>query len=178
MRSSARRGPSFLERGPTATSLEIARRAGVSEGTVFKRFKTKAELFRAALELDDEPPSLRDLPARVGSGGVEQNLLEASIATLEHLERAAPLFRLRLSRSNRLASRDALVSEWGSRGLSAYLDGEIGLGRLPRFDVQLVAVAFVGALFAPSLIVGGARLDRTLYARACVAMVRSAIHPA
>lgn len=168
----------FLERGATATSLEIAQRAGVSEGTVFKRFKTKAELFRAALELEEEPPGLRDLPDRIGVGGVEANLLEASIATLEHLERAAPLWRLRLSRSNRLSSKDELASDWGSGGLATYLNGEIGLGRLPRFDVQLVAVALVGALFAPSLIVGGVRVDRNLYARACVDMVRSAIHPA
>ena len=39
----------FLERGIQATTAEVAERAGVSEGSVFKRFKTKSELFRAAM---------------------------------------------------------------------------------------------------------------------------------
>ena len=43
----------FLERGILATSAEVAQRAGVSEGSLFKRFKTKADLFRAAMGLDE-----------------------------------------------------------------------------------------------------------------------------
>ena len=33
----------FLERGVLATTAEVAQRAQVSEGSLFKRFKTKAE---------------------------------------------------------------------------------------------------------------------------------------
>ena len=44
----------FLERGIRATTLEVAVRAGVSEGALFHRFKNKEGLFRAAMELPAE----------------------------------------------------------------------------------------------------------------------------
>ena len=44
----------FLERGIRATTLEVAQRARVSEGSLFHRFKTKEALFRAALRLEED----------------------------------------------------------------------------------------------------------------------------
>src|SRR5688572_23503921 len=42
----------FLERGIRATTAEVAERAGIAEGTVFLRFKSKDALFRAAVCVD------------------------------------------------------------------------------------------------------------------------------
>jgi AcrR family transcriptional regulator len=42
----------FTEKGPRATTAEIAERAGVSEGTLFKRFGNKAGLHKAAMTSD------------------------------------------------------------------------------------------------------------------------------
>jgi AcrR family transcriptional regulator len=42
----------FTEKGPRATTAEIAERAGVSEGTLFKRFGSKAGLHKAAMTSD------------------------------------------------------------------------------------------------------------------------------
>lgn len=39
----------FLQKGPAATTAEIAARAGVSEGTLFKRFGNKAGLLKEAM---------------------------------------------------------------------------------------------------------------------------------
>ncbi|MBN2342694.1 MAG: TetR/AcrR family transcriptional regulator [Deltaproteobacteria bacterium] len=39
----------FLEKGPQVSTLEIAKRVGLSQPTLFKRFKTKEDLFLAAL---------------------------------------------------------------------------------------------------------------------------------
>ena len=39
----------FLAKGYGVGTAEIAREAGISEGSIFKRFATKAELFRAAM---------------------------------------------------------------------------------------------------------------------------------
>jgi AcrR family transcriptional regulator len=39
----------FVEHGYAASTREIARRAGVSEGLIFQRFKTKEDLFFAAM---------------------------------------------------------------------------------------------------------------------------------
>jgi AcrR family transcriptional regulator len=42
----------FTEKGPRATTAEIAARAGVSEGILFKRFGNKAGLHRVAMSSD------------------------------------------------------------------------------------------------------------------------------
>jgi AcrR family transcriptional regulator len=42
----------FTEKGPLATTAEIAERAGVSEGILFKRFGNKAGLHKAAMTPD------------------------------------------------------------------------------------------------------------------------------
>jgi AcrR family transcriptional regulator len=39
----------FLRRGVTGSTAEVARRANVSHGSIFNRFKTKAELFHACM---------------------------------------------------------------------------------------------------------------------------------
>src|SRR3954470_13263750 len=56
----------FLERGIRATTLEVAQRAGVSEGSLFHRFKTKDALFRAAMRFDED-----ELP-RLLSGAIQK----------------------------------------------------------------------------------------------------------
>jgi len=42
----------FLKHGYRASTLDVARKAGVSEGSLFKRFRTKTELFLAAMTGD------------------------------------------------------------------------------------------------------------------------------
>lgn len=51
----------FVEKGFTVSTREIARRAGVSEGVLFQRYATKADLFFAAMVLP--APKLGDLVA-------------------------------------------------------------------------------------------------------------------
>ncbi len=64
----------FLEKGFAASTKEIARRAGISEGVIFQRFSTKEDLFFAAMsspladvhQLLDHPPSTgRDLLEKI-----------------------------------------------------------------------------------------------------------------
>ncbi len=43
----------FLERGILATTADVAARAGVSEGTLFKRFGSKTGLFHRAVRTDE-----------------------------------------------------------------------------------------------------------------------------
>jgi len=73
----------FLARGPAATTAEVARVAGISEGSIFRRYKTKEALFRAAMKtqapdwletLDDDRARGDDLVAhlaRVGEAAIE-----------------------------------------------------------------------------------------------------------
>ena len=48
----------FLEHGYTLSTASIARKLNISEGSIFKRFKTKDALFAAAMGV----PSKRTLP--------------------------------------------------------------------------------------------------------------------
>lgn len=49
----------FTEKGPRATTAEIAARAGVSEGILFKRFGSKAALHKAAMSSRDSAGWIR-----------------------------------------------------------------------------------------------------------------------
>ena len=45
----------FMEQGIEAKTSDIARHAGVSEGTIFARFKTKEALFVEAMAMPQMP---------------------------------------------------------------------------------------------------------------------------
>src|SRR6185503_11820900 len=82
----------FLSRGFRATTAEVALRAGISEGSIFKRFKSKFELFQAAMgSLDEDPPFVATLAAKVGQGDVRQNLMVLGAELAAHLRNVVPL---------------------------------------------------------------------------------------
>lgn len=64
------------ERGTQATTAEVAARAGVSEGTLFNRFRTKDELFLTAMHTMPQLAWIARLPERVGVGEVRAQLIE------------------------------------------------------------------------------------------------------
>ena len=80
----------FVARGFTASTREIARRAGVSEALLFQRFTTKADLFFAAMV----PPSgsiderLRQVHA---DGALYPALEELAFALLDYFRQAQPV---------------------------------------------------------------------------------------
>lgn len=143
----------FLERGITATSAEVAERAGVSEGSIFKRFKTKADLFRAAMgiNLEDLLPAVQELKARAGTGTVEENLAEAGFRVVAFLERVMPL--MMMSWSNQkvpgcpyTGGPEDPPQLRAQRCVAEYLEIEMGLGRIGMVNADVVARAFFGAL--------------------------------
>ncbi|HEX5100236.1 MAG TPA: helix-turn-helix domain-containing protein, partial [Polyangiaceae bacterium] len=71
----------FLERGIRATTLEVAERAGVSEGVLFHRFKSKEGLFGAAMEFDQEAAPTRLLQAIEDLRNLEPREAIISLAT-------------------------------------------------------------------------------------------------
>ncbi|HEY4121460.1 MAG TPA: TetR/AcrR family transcriptional regulator [Byssovorax sp.] len=142
----------FLERGIRATTAEVASRAGVSEGSVFKRFHSKFELFRAAMgELLEEPTFLRDLSKKVAKGDLERNLNKLGVEIIEYFRSIMPL--IMMSWSN--PARDGLPSLLAGadppplraiRKLASYFDAEMTAGRMRRTNADLVARAFLGGL--------------------------------
>ncbi len=78
----------FVEAGFGASSKEIARRAGVSEGVLFQRFLTKEELFFAAMT-----PPVADVSRMLNHPGTTgQPLLEKiTFAMLEYFRLLMPV---------------------------------------------------------------------------------------
>src|SRR5688500_17788449 len=85
----------FLEKGFAATTAEVARRAGIAEGSVFNRFPTKAALFQAAMRPTlEEPPWARLLVDRAGQGDLVENLVEIGVEVLEFLRQIVPVMMM------------------------------------------------------------------------------------
>lgn len=141
----------FVEQGFGATTAAIARRAGVSEGTLFKRFPTKAELFEAAMGFTNYARWRDELRGQAGQGEVRRNLERASLVILEEAGRIAPLLLAVFSRGhdpehNPLIERLDNPTRHDADAIAAYLRDEMRLGRLRPHDPDVAALTVVGAL--------------------------------
>jgi AcrR family transcriptional regulator len=142
----------FLARGIRATTAEVAERAGVSEGSIFKRFRSKVELFEVAMGSPDEDPEcIRVLPSRVGQGEMRQSLYELGCGIEAHLRHVIPLIMMTWSNPGiegappRFSGPSPLPIRI-LKALSAYFDAEVRLGRLREVDPDVAARSFLGAI--------------------------------
>lgn len=144
----------FMEKGVRATTLEIAQRAGVSEGTVFKRFDTKDALFlecmetpflapwaTLAQELMASPEPTSDLAADL------EQICESMLTFFLMLQ---PMIHMKMSRG---ADSGPLVRDRNAppiRGISAltmYLHHQQRHGLLGPVDPEIAARMLIGAVF-------------------------------
>lgn len=140
----------FSERGLSVTTAEIAREAGVSEGSIFRRYRSKSELFIAAMTgteagwLDWLNEDALEIPLKT-------NLLRFSESAIEHLLTVLPKFYM-LVGSGIVQACD--VSQkfdvpppiYVVRSLTRYLELERRAGRLKAVDPEVVARSLIGAL--------------------------------
>ena len=137
----------FLERGFSATTAEVARRAGIAEGSIFKRYKTKIDLFRAAMQpAMDDPAWLNLLAAQAGTD-LRQTLVTVGLEAIEFFRQVMPLHMM--SWSNPTGMRDSPVNAPALRALkrvTAFFEGEMRAGRLRRHDPEILARAYMGSL--------------------------------
>jgi len=140
----------FLEKGWDATTSEIATKAGVSHGIIFKRFKTKQALFQSAMREDSDwgqtIPTL--LNSSVGRKDVEVTLVELGTLFAGKFLLIIPM--LMMSWSNRqedLSPTEATRALQAVKTVAAYLQAENRLGRIRDTDFEVVAQAFIGALW-------------------------------
>jgi AcrR family transcriptional regulator len=139
----------FLEEGFNASTARIARRAGVSEGTLFKRYETKEKLFFAALQVPLVPPWAAELGGYIGKGDLRQNLVTVSLSIIRCLEEIIP--RVMVAWGSRVR-RDLFrgmpepphLRE--RRLLAKFLAAEIKKGRLGACDTDLVARLLLSSL--------------------------------
>jgi AcrR family transcriptional regulator len=141
----------FLERGIAATTAEVAERAGVSEGSVFKRFKTKSDLFRAAMGNAPMPSFYEDLPHRVGQGDIDQALFTLGMEIVFFFQDLIPVVMMSWSNPGARGLPDMIAGPnpppvRAVKALAGYFEAEMRLGRLRRCDPEIVARTFLGAL--------------------------------
>jgi AcrR family transcriptional regulator len=147
----------MFERGLVgATTKEIARAAGVSEGTLYNHFRYKEDLFLCTLR---QLPAgfirlVIDLPGRAGSGSVRSVLTEVARAALEFYDESVPMGGSIFADPDLLTRHRELLKERGAGPqranelLAAYLRAEQGLGRVRSdADVDTAAYFLLGAIF-------------------------------
>ncbi len=147
----------FLERGIRATTLEVAERAGVSEGVLFHRFKSKEGLFGAAMNFDheDAPRLLLDALKEVEELEVREGLVKLSTTLLEIGRVALPIMMMSWSNPALYESTpyDKKRAQFRVflKAVGAYLERHMEAGKLRPIDAEVFARALIGALHHYSL---------------------------
>lgn len=141
----------FLEQGFSATTAEIARRAGISEGTLFKRFASKEDIFEEVVGLRDYAAWREELAALVGVGDVRRNLERAALHFIETAGRILPNLMLIFSRGHAPAHNPMLERlgnpiRHDADAVAAYLRAEVALGRVRPVDADVTALTLMGTL--------------------------------
>lgn len=139
----------FLEHGLSVSTATIAKAAGVSEGTIFKRFSTKEELFLAAMcpaELD------LGLEVEAGAEDLRAALVQAGIRLVGFYRELMP----RVMRLWAHAGSDTPFEVMRRQGtpppvhlvqaVTRFVEAEMNKGRLARGDAGIVARTFVASM--------------------------------
>lgn len=142
----------FLARGIRATAAEVAERAGVSEGSIFNRFKTKLELFAAAMRSQiDEPAWGRTLEAGKGRSDVREVLVEAGHEVLAFYRTILPLMMMSWSNPSLEGSPCGMTGTSppplkSLRRVARFFEAQAKAGRIAEADPEVLARAYLGAL--------------------------------
>ena len=145
------------ERGlARSTTKEIARAAGYSEGTLYKHFESKEDLFLAVLA--ERFPSfvvlVEDLPSRVGRGTVRETLEEVARNALAYYGEIVPMAASIFSEPALLARHREGLRKRGAgpqminETLTSYLEAEKRIGRVREdADAKAAAALVLGACY-------------------------------
>jgi AcrR family transcriptional regulator len=136
----------FLMHGlAKASTVDIAHRAGVSEGSIFNRFPTKDVLFHAAM--DDAQPPVLALDSYVGQGDLRENLVRITIESIHFLNNFLPKLMLLWSERD-LGPRAKVCTRPREilSALTAFFKKEKALGRVGG-DPPIIARMYMGSVW-------------------------------
>jgi len=139
----------FLRYGYQAATARVAREAGVSEGSLFKHFKTKSDLFLAAMEVESKVQAWqKQLMQSVGAGDIRQTLEVAGRKLLRQIQTLMPRIVMVRSSGIVITGGDRLHGQPPPeiKMLTAYFKAESRQGRLVIRAPEALAHIFVGAL--------------------------------
>ena len=143
----------FLEFGIRATTLEVASRAGIAEGTIFTRFKSKSDLFRAAMQFDpDEALAFVErLPSLAGQPDLRQTLADFAEEFLRIGRVAVPVMMMSWSNPESQPCGEHL-GERSARhkrvvgAISGFFEAEMRGGRVRAQNPEVLARMLLGSL--------------------------------
>ena len=145
------------ERGlARSTTKEIARAAGYSEGTIYKHFESKEDVFLAVLA--ERFPSfvalVEELPSRVGQGTLRETLEEVASNALAFYGEIVPMAASIFAEPDLLARHREGLRKRGAgpwmvnEALASYLGAEERLGRVREdADPEAAAAMVLGACY-------------------------------
>jgi AcrR family transcriptional regulator len=142
----------FLEHGVAATTAEVAKRAGVAEGSIFKRFATKAELFKAAMQPEfEEPDWLRTLVAARDEDDPREVLYQVGMQAVAFFRRLMPLAMMQWSSGARRGLPDHLSGPNAPplralKTLGVFIERQIRAGRMRAHEPEIVARMLLGSI--------------------------------
>jgi AcrR family transcriptional regulator len=142
----------FLKKGFSATTAEIAERAGISEGTIYRRFSEKFELFRAAMELP-YPHWLDRLEQQVGEGELFEVLTTVTLDMIDFFEEIVPKIHMIMSSGEFEATQEMFHKDENAppvvslRRLTDFFERERQIGRIGPCDPEVVARMLLGTCF-------------------------------
>ncbi len=145
----------FLKHGAFGSTKEIARRAGISEAALFKRFSTKAQLFMAAMV--PPTPGVDAIVARASAmKSARESLQVLAQAVLDYFRIAIPMILPLISHPTFGAAELPRNFETNPatsllRAIAAYLRQEKARGRLRVQDPVTASAVLVSALHSIAL---------------------------
>lgn len=143
----------FTEKGPRATTAEIAARARVSEGILFKRFGTKAALHKAAMTSGIVASWIWKEMQAQGPLRTEKDFARFIAWQLDVLRHVVPVVVMAWSSR---ANADELPSDLTGtkpaplvaiRAVARKLEAEMNAGHLMRRNAEAVARILIGSIW-------------------------------
>ena len=142
----------FMEHGYQAGTAGIARMAGVSEGSLFKHFKTKSDLFLAAMDVRSGRQSWQKrLDEVAGTGDIRETLILAGGQIQQRIRLILPRLMMITSSGITISKHDPHPGEKPPplqhvEIIERYFRKEIKAGRLVLDSPRTQAHVFIGAL--------------------------------
>lgn len=144
----------FLEVGPSASTQVLARNAGVSEGTLFKRFGSKKKLFLRAIQFDPiEDNAWFDLLKLRETRSLEAVLVEAGLGLQEYFARALPSIQMLMAYPDLSpADHRSVMGDDNPMPVAVkarfreLFEAEMERGAIPSGDPYVLACLYAGAI--------------------------------
>jgi AcrR family transcriptional regulator len=142
----------FLEQGVAATTAEVAKRAGVAEGSIFKRFATKADLFKAAMAIDfDDPDFIRTLVGARDEDAPAETLYQVGLQAVGFFRRMMPLIMMSFGTGKKVGLPEHILAPGSPplralKAIAAYVERQIRAGRMRKHEPEIVARMLLGSI--------------------------------